>query len=234
MNDKSIRKPGSSAEIEAFVSKVKEMSSDPSTEHTGRLIFAMDATASRQPSWDLACHLQRNMFETVVAKGKLAVQLCFYRGYNECKTSRWMQEAVSLHKAMAKVACMGGQTQIARVLKHTLREADASAVDALVFVGDCMEENIDELCQLAGKLGIKGVPVFLFQEGGDPVASNAFREMARLSGGAHCSFDQQSAQQLTELLKAVALFATGGRQAALEYSQKTPFLEHLASQLESK
>ena len=40
-------------------------------------------------------------------------------------------------------------------------------VDALVFVGDAMEENVDRLCQLAGELGLNGVPIFLFHEGGD-------------------------------------------------------------------
>ena len=61
-------------------------------------------------------------------------------------------------------------------------------VQALVFVGDAMEEAIDNLCQAAGELGILGIPVFMFQEGGDPIAENAYREIARLSRGAYCRF----------------------------------------------
>jgi hypothetical protein len=80
-------------------------------------------------------------------------------------------------------------------------------------VGDCMEEDIDQLSQLAGELGLIGVPVFLFQEGDEPRATRAFKEIARLSRGAYCRFDAGSARQLRELLTAVAVYATGGRKA---------------------
>lgn len=234
MSNKSIRNSGGPTEIEAFIEKVKSLPERNGSGSNGRLIFAMDATASRQPSWDLACHLQSKMFEAVVTQGALSVQLCFYRGYKECKNSRWMQEAADLQRAMSKVRCMGGQTQISRVLKHALQEVEMAAIDGLVFVGDCMEENVDELCYLAGKLRIKGVPIFLFQEGYDEVAGNAFREIARISKGAYCRFDERSAQQLADLMKAVAIYATGGRQAALVYSENKPFLAHFAGQLEAK
>src|SRR3546814_9870581 len=35
----------------------------------GRLIFAMDATASREPTWDRACRLQGEMFKETAALG---------------------------------------------------------------------------------------------------------------------------------------------------------------------
>ena len=43
----------------------------------GRLLFAMDATASREPSWDQACHLQAEMFGATDGLGGLEVQLVF-------------------------------------------------------------------------------------------------------------------------------------------------------------
>ena len=86
-------------------------------------------------------------------------------------------------------------------------------VHALVYVGDCMEERIDELCATAGELGLMGLPVFLFQEGRDPTAETAFREIARLTRGAWCRFDAGSARQLRELLTAVAAYAAGGAEA---------------------
>ena len=58
-------------------------------------------------------------------------------------------------------------------------------------------------------------PLFLFHEGHDPIAALAFREMARLSGGAYAPFDSSSASQLADLLRAVAVYAAGGRQALL-------------------
>ena len=71
-------------------------------------------------------------------------------------------------------------------------------VQALVFVGDAMEEKLDDLCDAAGELG---VPAFLFQEGDDPIAEQAFREIARLTRGAYCRFDPGAAHQLAELLR---------------------------------
>jgi hypothetical protein len=101
-----------------------------------------------------------------------------------------------------------------------IAEAKQQRVDALVFVGDCMEEKVDDLCQLAGELALHGVPAFLFQEGGDPVAEHAFRQIAKLTNGAYCPFDAGSAQQLRDLLSAVAVYAAGGRRALENFSQR--------------
>lgn len=183
----------------------------------GRLVFAMDATLSRQPTWDTACHLQGQMFAETSAIGGLDVQLMFFRGFNECKASRWVSDPRALSAIMAKVYCQGGHTQIARVLAHITKEHKKQKINAAVYVGDCMEEDIDHLCALAGELGLINVPVFMFQEGNDGVAHHAFREIARLSGGAYCQFDASSAQQLRDLLSAVAIYAAGGRAALLSY-----------------
>ena len=183
----------------------------------GRLIFAMDATASREPTWDQACGIQGRMFEEAAAIGDLRLQLCYYRGYRECRASRWYGKSDDVVRAMSAVRCAGGLTQIRRVLDHALKETDREPVSALVFVGDCVEEEIDGLCDRAARLGIKGVPAFLFHEGGDPVAARAFSEIARLSGGACCRFDGGSAGELRELLSAVAVYAVGGRRALARY-----------------
>lgn len=183
----------------------------------GRLIFAMDATASREPTWDQACGIQGRMFEEAAAIGDLRLQLCYYRGYRECRASRWYGKSDDVVRAMSAVRCAGGLTQIRRVLDHALKETDREPVSALVFVGDCVEEEIDGLCDRAARLGIKGVPAFLFHEGGDPVAARAFSEIARLSGGACCRFDGGSADELRELLSAVAVYAVGGRRALARY-----------------
>ena len=186
----------------------------------GRLIFALDATASREPTWDRACRLQGEMFEATAALGGLDVKLVYYRGFNECKASRWMSSAVELHRVMRAVYCVGGQTQIERVLAHALAETKKERVGALVFVGDAMEENVDRLCQLAGELGLNGVPIFLFHEGHSVTAGNAFQQMASLSRGAYLRFDAASADRLKELLGAVAVYAAGGYRALSAYSER--------------
>ena len=121
---------------------------------------------------------------------------------------------------MTRVSCVAGQTQIGRVLQHALDETRKKKVHALVFVGDCMEEDPDPLARLAGELGLLAVPVFFFHEGTDPVAEKSFRHMARLSGGAYCRFDARSASQLRDLLSAVAVYAAGGRKALESHGQR--------------
>jgi len=213
--------PGRSTrvEIDAFLNEVRSLK--PAGSGRGRLIFAMDATMSRQPSWDLALELQADMFKSVKAVGGLDVQLVYFRGFNECRASKWVSDPEALARLMRGVACAGGFTQIGRVLSHARRENEAGKVNALVYVGDCMEEDIDRLANLAGELGLIGVPVFLFQEGHDSKAERAFREIARLSRGAYCRFDAGSAKQLRELLAAVAVYASGGRKALKDFSAET-------------
>jgi hypothetical protein len=124
-----------------------------------------------------------------------------------------VSDATRLGSLMEKIDCRGGQTQIGKVLTHARRESEKRKVQALVFVGDAMEEPIDRLCAVAGELGLLGVPVFAFQEGHDPGAERAFREIARLSRGAYCRFDISAAHELAELLRAVAAYAAGGMKA---------------------
>jgi hypothetical protein len=181
----------------------------------------MDATGSREPTWDRASHLQAQMFKETEALGGLEVQLIYYRGFGECKASPWVAESDKLLRFMTGVFCLAGRTQLGKVLKRAAKESKQQKVSALVFVGDAMEEDIDHLGHLAGELGLLGVPCFMFHEGNDPVSRQAFQQIARVSGGAFCNFDASSAHQLRELLSAVAVFAAGGRRALADFSAKT-------------
>jgi hypothetical protein len=209
----------SRSEVDAFLKQVREL--QPAAFGRGRLIFAMDATMSRQPSWDLALELQTDMFRAVKEVGGLDVQLVYFRSFNECQASRWVGDPEALARLMRQVSCQGGYTQIRKILSHARQESEKSKVNALVYVGDCMEEDVDELSQLAGELGLVGVPVFLFHEGGEMKAERAFKEISRLSRGAYCRFDAGSASQLRELLTAVAVYATGGRKALKHFGEET-------------
>ncbi len=206
-------------EIDAFLAKAKSLG--PRTDgRRGRLAFALDATMSRQPTWDLACKLQAEMFEETGAIGGLDVQLIYFRGLRECRASKWNSDPARLGEIMAGISCQGGHTQIGRVLEHVRSESRTAKIDALVYVGDAMEEPVDHLCAIAGELGLLGVPAFMFQEGGDPVAENAFREIARLTKGAWCPFDAGAASQLRELLRAAAAYAAGGHKALSDLSKR--------------
>lgn len=203
------RPTSSTGDIDAFLQRARK----PSNALVGRLIFALDATQSRQPTWDRACDLQAEMFKEAASLGGLAIQLVFYRGFRECKASGWTTNSDELMRRMLRVRCEGGLTQIGKVLTNARRQAEQAPVAALVFVGDAFEEDIDKVCHKAGELGLLGVPALMFQEDDDPAATRAFAEIAKLTGGAHCKFDPSSAETLKELLRAAAAFAAGGYRA---------------------
>ncbi|WP_407169989.1 VWA domain-containing protein [Bradyrhizobium sp. ORS 111] len=219
-----------SDDIAAFVANARA-TSPHRTGARGRLVFALDATMSRQPTWDMACALQADMFREAASLGSLDIRLVYYRGFNECRATGWISDSAQLAKLMGKISCQGGNTQIGKVLSEARREAVAAGVRAVVFVGDAMEESVDELCAKAGELGLLKVPVFMFQEGGDAVAEQAFREIARLTGGAWCRFDPGAAAQLRELLRAAAAYAAGGRDALLQLAKSASGAARLIGQM---
>tara|TARA_B100001175_G_scaffold57465_1_gene46380 strand:- start:2724 stop:3446 length:723 start_codon:yes stop_codon:yes gene_type:complete len=218
---KNVLRPSSQKDVNRFLQQVRSTALPVRRDHRARLIFGMDATASREPLWDRACHIQAQMFEATATMGGIEIQLAYYRGYGEFKAAPWAAEAEVLQNRMTSIRCAAGQTQIARVLKHALGQARSaqSSVSALVFVGDCMEEDPDQLAKLAGELGILDVPMFLFQDGADPTAAKTFSHIAKLTRGAHCRFDGNSAAQLRDLLCAVAVYAAGGRKALADHGR---------------
>ena len=218
-----------SGEIAAFLRQARAVMATPGNA-SGRLVLALDATMSRQPTWDLACELQGQMFDAVGNAESLSVQLVYFRGHGECRASRFVRDTRALKDLMTQIDCRGGQTQIGKVLSHALRETGRQKVAALVYIGDAMEEKVDELAARAGELGLRGVPVFMFQEGAEPGAETAFREIARLSRGAWFRFDRNAAANLAKLLSSIAIFATGGLKAleARGRAEDRLMLEHLS------
>jgi hypothetical protein len=226
--------PDTSAdEVAEFIAKVGAMAPAPASGgHRGRLVFAMDATMSRQSTWDRALSIQSGMFAETQKIGGLAVQLVYFRGFDECRASKWVNEPAALARLMIKVRCEGGSTQIGRVLTHVRNEARGAKINAAVYVGDAMEENIDDLCRTAGEIGLLGIPMFMFQEGSDSAAETSFRALARLTHGAYFRFDASASKILRELLMAVAVYAAGGR-PALESRQGQQGAKLLLAQLKA-
>jgi len=196
--------------VDTFLAEAKRLGPLAGNAPRARLVFALDATMSRQPTWDLACRVQGEMFAATSDAGGLSVQLVYFRGFGECRASRWVADPRALTDLMTKINCRGGHTQIGRVLRHVRTEARQAPVKVLVYVGDAMEEPIDDLCAVAGELGLLGVKAFMFHEGNDPEAARAFQEIARLSGGAYARFDAGAPHTLSELLRAAATYAASG------------------------
>lgn len=205
----------SNADIARFLGEVRTVAPLRAGEGKGRLAFALDATASRQPTWSLACEIQADMFAAAASHGGLEMQIVYYRGHGECRASPFVGDAQTLRRLMSRISCEGGLTQLNRVLGHLEREAERSGLKAAVFVGDALEEDADALHAAAGQLALRGVRLFMFQEGADPGVERTFRALARITGGAYCRFDMHAAHELRTLLEAVAAYAAGGY-AALE------------------
>ncbi|MGE0736368.1 MAG: VWA domain-containing protein [Alphaproteobacteria bacterium] len=209
-----------SGDVAAFLAKVAATPVNKQSSGPGRLIFALDATASREPTWDLACHYQAEMFAETDSLGGLEIQLAWYRGFGEFRAEPFLASSKELIARMTRVACLAGKTQIRKVLRHAVDETKRKRVNALVFVGDHVEEDADTLGDLAGQMGLLGVPAFMFHEGGEPSARRVFQHVAKLSGGAYCSFGPGSAAELRQLLAAVAVYAAGGRRALQDYGKR--------------
>jgi hypothetical protein len=176
------------------------------------LVLAIDATASRQPTWDRACTLQAEIFAAATAAAKVQVQLLYFRGLDECRASQWFGNSTDLNNSMVKITCQGGHTQIRKALKHARKEADSGGLRGMLFVGDAFEEQayVDNMLGDAQALGLKGVPVFMLQEGDEREAERVFKMIAHASGGVHLKFDSNAPSQMAKLLQAVgAYLATG-------------------------
>jgi hypothetical protein len=217
-------------DIAAFVEAAKKVPA-PAQSGRGRLVFALDATMSRQPTWDLAQSLQAKMFQAASGLGGLDVQLVYFRGLNECRASNFVSGGQGLKELMSRIDVRGGSTQIRRVLVHARDEARRAKVGALVFIGDAMEENPDALASVAGELALLGVKAFMFQEGRDPAARRAFSEIARLTGGAYSAFDAGASDRLAALLRAAAAYAAGGHAALAREAAADPEARLLLSQM---
>src|SRR3954447_24921536 len=106
------------AEIDAFIQRARTLGAAVGAGQRGRLIFALDATMSRQPTWDTACRLQADMFREAAAIGGLNVQLVYSRGLGECRASGWVAEADKLADLMSRIDCRGGHSQIGKIIAH--------------------------------------------------------------------------------------------------------------------
>jgi hypothetical protein len=147
------------------------------------------------------------MFREAASIGTIKMQLVYYRGLSECRSTPWISDAGRLLASMQRIQCQSGMTQIGKVLAHVERESAADLVSAAIFIGDAMEENSDTLIAAAHRLK---TPMFMFQEGDNPLAKRTFQNIARATGGAYERFDAGASKRPGELLRAIAAYAAGG------------------------
>ncbi|MCY4097991.1 MAG: VWA domain-containing protein [Rhodospirillales bacterium] len=222
MNEGSQRSPAvvsNDGDIDAFLEAVR--TAPPATRGRGRLLFALDATMSREGTWDQAAAVQADLFREAGRVGGLSVQLMWFRGVGEFQVCPWTAEPADLVREMTAVRCRAGLTQISRALSHAAVEHERVPVAAMVYAGDACEEPADPLVAQAGVLGMQGLRLFMFQEGHDPVAADVFQAVAKVSGGAYARFGPGSAATLRALLQATAVYAAGGLRALQAHERRT-------------
>ncbi|MEZ5578780.1 MAG: hypothetical protein R3F40_04830 [Candidatus Competibacteraceae bacterium] len=158
------------------------------------------------------------MFAATTDTGGLAMQLVWYRGYGEFQVEPWLSQVADLQRRMTSVQCRGGG-QIGRVLEHATRETRLHRVNALVLIGDCLEEAVDPLCQQAGQLGLLGVPAFVFQ-GDDHDATLGFRGNRSADSWRLCTFDRVAPGNYASCLPPWRSTPRGGRPALEEFGRR--------------
>ena len=94
---RNLPKPSSKA-LENFLEQVKRTPTRNEREAAGRLVFGMDATASRERTWDNACQIQNQMFIATDDIGGINIQLCYYRGFNQFQYSGCQKTRLSVKK----------------------------------------------------------------------------------------------------------------------------------------
>ena len=229
--DGALARRGGADDIAAFVEAAKKVPA-PAASGRGRLIFALDATMSRQPTWDLAQTLQAKMFQAAAGLGGLDVQLVYFRGMDECRASNFVSGGQGLAELMSRIDVRGGSTQIRKVLAHARDEAKRAKVGGARFRRRRDGGEPGQACRPCRRARALGVKAFMFQEGHDPAARRAFSEIARLTGGAYSAFDAGASARLAALLRAAAAYAAGGQAALAREAAADPAARLLLSQMQ--
>ena len=203
--------------IAAFAAKAKKVNELSASR--GRMIFALDATGSRQPTWNLAKSMQRDMLAEAAKIGTLDVALSYFRNSrhdHDMRFSDFTSDPNSLIELMNGIDCEFGPTQIIGMISHALFLHSQEPINAMVYIGDNQEEDDFSFYDMCRRVASSGMKLFIFHELNSETArrdAEIFRKGAELAGGAYMEFSEGSAKELRELLLAVAAFATGGLKA---------------------
>jgi hypothetical protein len=194
-----------------------------------RLIFGVDATASREPAWAAA----RTVTDALVKAlpGELDVALAVHGGSMLHTFTEFTANPNTLRDRAAGIACISGMTRLLPILSRALSNA---GVRVVVYIGDVFEESPGRGRKLADAMGLKGIKLIVLHDTADWNArrdAEVFLDLARRTGGCVVPFDANAAARLRELLAAVAVYAVGGAEMLEERRGDMPgavlLLEHL-------
>jgi hypothetical protein len=178
----------------------------PASKPAARLVFAVDATASRSAAWETAKGLTDTLIEAL--PGQLEVSLAVHGGGRVHTFTEFTAHARKLRKIAAGIRCEVGGTRLLDILGHVL---ECEGVRVVVYIGDTFEECPDDARRLADALGARGIRIIILHDvAGEYGGGHVFGDMARRTGGAVIPFDHSAVLRLRELLAAVAVLAVGG------------------------
>lgn len=194
-----------------------------------RLVFAVDATASREPAWAAA----RQVTDALVSAlpGALDVALAVHGGARVHTFTAFTNDANRLRDRAAGVACQAGSTRLLPILSASLRQP---GVRVVVYIGDVFEESISQGRRMADAMGANATKLIVLHDTADPAArrdAEVFWDLAKRTGGCVLPFDASAPGRLRDLLSAVAVFAVGGEKLLRARQADLPgavaLLEHL-------
>jgi hypothetical protein len=194
-----------------------------------RLVFAVDATASREPAWAAARQVTDALVKAL--PGALDVALAVHGGSRVHTFTAFTNDAKTLRDRAAGVACEAGMTRLLPILAASLKRP---AVRVVVYIGDVFEESVVQGRRLADEMGGKGIKLIVLHDTADASARRdveVFWDLAKRTGGCVLPFDASASGRLRDLLSAVAVYAVGGEKLLRERRHDLPgavaLLEHL-------
>ena len=196
-----------------------------------RLVFAFDATASREPAWATARRVTDALFKAL--PGELDVALAVHGGSRLHTFTAFTTNANTLRDRAAGIVCEAGHTRLLAILSESLKRP---GVRVITYVGDVFEESLSRGRRLADTMGQHGIRLIVLHDTADRDArrdAEIFLDLARRTGGCVIPFDATAPERLRELLAAVAVYTVGGITGLQERSGDLPgalvLLEHLGA-----
>jgi hypothetical protein len=194
-----------------------------------RLVFAVDATASREPAWAAARQVTDALVKAL--PGELDVALAVHGGSRVHTFTPFTNDPSTLRDHAAGVTCQAGLTRLLPILSAGLK---APSVRVVVYIGDVFEESLAHGRLLADTMGRQSIRLIVLHDTVDPGArrdAEVFWDLARRTGGCVLPFDANAPGRLRDLLSAVAVYAVGGEKLLRERRHTLPgavaLLEHL-------
>jgi hypothetical protein len=173
-----------------------------------RLIFAVDATASREPAWAAARQVTDALVKAL--PGELDVALAVHGGSRVHTFTAFINEANTLRDRAAGVSCQAGMTRLLPILSASLKHP---GIRIVIYVGDVFEESLLQGRRLADLMSAQKTKLIVLHDTADPGArrdAEVFWDLAKRTGGCVLPFDASAPGRLRDLLSAVAVYAVGG------------------------